>query len=225
MRRPRRRGCVPPLRRRRDRLQFHRLDRARRRRPRRSPASRGRCRRRPPPLPGPPQAASGHTARRRSRRATTYADAYKPPDAPARRPLPPFTDPYEPLGVRVGSFLREARRSRSTRGYDTNPSHVPNGAALGLHPGRADLKIRSDWSRHEFGVDLRGSYSRLRQAAVARTARCSMPRAVRASTCRATPSSTPKAGIFSRPTIPAARTCRSASPSCRSSRPTAAPSA
>jgi hypothetical protein len=56
-------------------------------------------------LRGPPQQASGQTAAPQIAARATYANAYKPPDAPLRRPLPPNTDPYEPVGVRVGSFL------------------------------------------------------------------------------------------------------------------------
>ena len=51
-------------------------------------------------LRGPPQQASGQTAAPQIAARATYANAYKPPDAPLRRPLPPNTDPYEPVGVR-----------------------------------------------------------------------------------------------------------------------------
>jgi hypothetical protein len=54
-------------------------------------------------LRGPPQQASGQTAAPQIAARATYANVYKPPDAPLRRPLPPNTDPYEPVGVRVGS--------------------------------------------------------------------------------------------------------------------------
>ena len=48
----------------------------------------------PPPLAR--QTAAPQIAAR-----ATYANVYKPPDAPVRRPLPPNTDPYEPVGVRI----------------------------------------------------------------------------------------------------------------------------
>ena len=56
-------------------------------------------------LRGAPQQASGQTAAPQIAARATYANAYKPPDAPLPRPLPLNTDSYEPVGVRVGSFL------------------------------------------------------------------------------------------------------------------------
>jgi hypothetical protein len=111
----------------------------------------------PPPLPGPRQAASNGSAPQIKFR-TTYSDAYRLPDAPIRRPQPPATDPYEPLGVRVGSFLVKPAVEIS-RGYDTNPSHVTGGVPSAFTVVEPTLKIQSNWSRHEVGLDLRGSYS------------------------------------------------------------------
>src|SRR6267154_3760474 len=79
----------------------------------------------PPPLPGAPQAAAGHTSAQQIKLRAPYADAYKPPDTPPRRPAPPPQDAYEPIGMRVGSFLLKPALEVS-RGYDTNPSHVSN---------------------------------------------------------------------------------------------------
>src|SRR4029079_13653370 len=45
------------------------------------------------------------------------------------------------------------------RGYDTNPGHVTGGSGSGFTAVEPTLKILSDWSRHEVGLDLRGSYS------------------------------------------------------------------
>jgi hypothetical protein len=112
----------------------------------------------PPPPPGPPQFASGQTRAQQIPARAPYADAYKPPDAPPRRSLVPVQDPYEPLGVRLWSFVLKPS-VEVTRGYDTNPSHSSNGkpsAYTLIEPG---LKVQSQWSRHEFGLDLRGSYS------------------------------------------------------------------
>ncbi len=75
-----------------------------------------------------------------------------------RRPLLPQLDAFEPLGLRVGSFVVKPS-IEVTRGYDSNPSHVPNGAASGFTVVEPTLKVQSDWSRHEYGLDLRGSYS------------------------------------------------------------------
>jgi hypothetical protein len=112
----------------------------------------------PSPLPSAPQAAEGHTSAQQIKARAPYADASKPPDAPPRRPAPPPQDAYEPLGLRVGSFLLKPALE-VTRGYDTNPSHSANSPASGFTVVEPTLKMQSLWSRHEFGVDLRGSYS------------------------------------------------------------------
>ena len=112
----------------------------------------------PPPLPGAPQAAAGHTSAQQLKARAPYADAYKPPDAPPRRPAPPPQDAYEPLGLRVGSLLLKPSLE-VTRGYDTNPSHGSNNPASGFTVVEPTLKVQSQWARHEFGLDLRGSYS------------------------------------------------------------------
>ena len=112
----------------------------------------------PPRLPGAPQAAEGHTSAQQIKVRAPYADAFKPPDAPPRRPAPPPQDAYEPLGIRVGSFLLKPALE-VTRGYDNNPSHVPNGPSSGYTVVEPTLKMQSQWSQHEFGLDLRGSYS------------------------------------------------------------------
>jgi len=112
----------------------------------------------PPPLPGAPQAAAGHTSAQQLKVRAPYADAYKPPDAPPRRPAPPPQDAYEPLGLRVGSLLLKPA-VEITRGYDTNPSHGSNSPPSGFTVVEPTLKVQSQWARHEFGLDLRGSYS------------------------------------------------------------------
>jgi hypothetical protein len=113
----------------------------------------------PPPLPpGPPQFATGQTQAQQIPERAPYAEAYKPPEAPPRRPAPPIVDAYEPLGLRIGTFLVKPS-IEITRGYDTNPSHIPDGKSSGYTLFEPALKMQSQWSRHEFDVDLRGSYS------------------------------------------------------------------
>jgi hypothetical protein len=112
----------------------------------------------PPPPPGPPQFVTGQTQAQQIPARAPYADAYRPPDAPPRRPTPPIVDAYEPLGVRVGTFLLKPS-IEVTRGYDTNPSHIPDGKPSGYTLFEPALKVQSQWSRHEVGLDLRGSYS------------------------------------------------------------------
>jgi len=112
----------------------------------------------PPPLPAAPQVASGHGSAPPIKVRATYADVYKPLDAPVRRPAPLLTDPYEQLGVRVFNFIVKPSVD-IVRGYDTNPGHVPGGPGSGFTAIEPTVKILSDWSRHEYGLDLRGSYS------------------------------------------------------------------
>jgi hypothetical protein len=75
-----------------------------------------------------------------------------------RRPAPPLQDAFEPVGVRVGSYLLKPSIDVA-RGYDSNPTHLPNGNGSGFTTVEPALKLQSDWSRHEYRADLRGSYS------------------------------------------------------------------
>lgn len=77
---------------------------------------------------------------------------------PKPKPKLDDTDPYEPLGIRVGSFvLRPA--IEFTGGYDSNPprSSVPEGSAF--YVVAPELQAKSDWERHEFRANLRGNYT------------------------------------------------------------------
>ena len=111
-----------------------------------------------PPLPGAPQAASGHGSAPQIKERAAYADVYKPPETPVRRPLPPAQDPYDPIGVRFGSLLLKPS-IEVARGHDSNPSHIPNGKASGFTTVTPELHVQSDWERHEYRADLRGSFS------------------------------------------------------------------
>jgi hypothetical protein len=46
-----------------------------------------------------------------------------------------------------------------TRGYDTNPAHTSTGKGSGYTLIEPALKLRSQWAVHEFGADIRGTYS------------------------------------------------------------------
>ena len=112
----------------------------------------------PPPLPGPPQAAGGHISAPQITARAPYAEAYKPPDAPVRRPAPPPQDAFEPVGIRAGSFLLKPS-IEITRGQNSNPTHVTGGKPSGFTTVEPALSLKSDWSRHEYRAELRGSYS------------------------------------------------------------------
>ena len=112
----------------------------------------------PPPPPksrGAPQAAEGHTLAQQ----IGVRDTYKVPDTPPRRVLVPFQDPYEPLGIRAGSLLLKPAID-VTRGYDTNPSHTSTGKGSAYTVVEPSLKVRSAWAVHEFGADVKGTYSK-----------------------------------------------------------------
>ena len=111
----------------------------------------------PPPMPGPPQAAAGHGSAPQIKARAPYAEAYKAPDAPVRRPLVPLQDAFEPIGVRFGSLLLKPS-IEITRGFDSNPTHVPNGKSSGFTTVEPGVKVQSDWERHEYRAELRGSY-------------------------------------------------------------------
>jgi hypothetical protein len=66
---------------------------------------------------------------------------------------PPLQDAYEPLGLRVGSFLLKPALE-VTRGYDTNCRTAPT-ARPRVSVVEPTLKMQSLWSRHEFGLTPR----------------------------------------------------------------------
>jgi hypothetical protein len=88
-----------------------------------------------------------------------YAEAFRPPDTPPRRPPPPTADAFEPLGIHVGTFMLKPS-IEVTRAYDSNPRRVPNGPASAYTVLEPVLQARSMWSRHEVSLNLRGSYSK-----------------------------------------------------------------
>jgi hypothetical protein len=119
----------------------------------------------PPPVPppsappsGPPQQTGGHTIAPQIAARTPYAEAYRPPDAPPRRPPRPDPDAFEPLGLRLGSFLVKPS-VEITRGHDSNPARTPGGRSSAFTLVAPELQGRSLWSVHEWGASLRGSYS------------------------------------------------------------------
>jgi hypothetical protein len=88
---------------------------------------------------------------------TTGALLPAPPQPPRRRP-PATTDPYEPLGIRAGAFLFYPAVELSA-GYDNNVPRSQQRDGSSLYIVAPELKVRSDWVRHEVSADLRGTYS------------------------------------------------------------------
>jgi len=106
----------------------------------------------------PPAQTGGRSGAPQVAARASYADVYKPLDGPLRRPRPALTDPYEALGLRVGTFLLRPAIEVS-RGVDSNPAHLPGRGGSAFTFLDSTLSARSQWSRHEAGLDLRGSYS------------------------------------------------------------------
>lgn len=84
-----------------------------------------------------------------------YAPAYTPPARP--KPKQPAVDPYEPLGIRAGSFILRPAID-VTAGFDSNPEREPSGKSSPFYVVAPELKAVSDWERHSFSANLRGSY-------------------------------------------------------------------
>jgi hypothetical protein len=107
-----------------------------------------------------PQASAIHPAT-----AAARAGASVPPPLlggfdtpPPRRRPPPELDPFEPLGVRAGSFLLRPA-IEFTGGYDTDPARTTNGRGSALLIVAPELQARSEWQRHALNADIRGSYT------------------------------------------------------------------
>lgn len=118
----------------------------------------------PASLSSPPRAAN--RANRANRARTPIGGVPTPggfvadstPPAPRRR-LPPEPDPFDPVGMHVGSFLLRSA-VELTGGADSNPSRAYGGsAASALFVVAPEMQLRSDWNRHALDVDLRGSYT------------------------------------------------------------------
>jgi hypothetical protein len=67
-------------------------------------------------------------------------------------------DPYAALGVRAGSFTLYPA-VELIGGYSTNPGNSAGGSGAALYSAVPELKVQSNWSRHELTADLRGSYT------------------------------------------------------------------
>jgi hypothetical protein len=66
--------------------------------------------------------------------------------------------PFDPTGIEAGSFLLKPAIEVSG-GYDTNPARTnAGGDASNFGIVAPELKVNSNWSRHELTADLRGSY-------------------------------------------------------------------
>jgi hypothetical protein len=77
---------------------------------------------------------------------------------PPRKPLPVDNDPFAPVGDYAGSFLvKSAVELRG--GYDTNPGRTTTPQGSPFWVVAPELLVTSDWERHAFVADLRGSFT------------------------------------------------------------------
>ncbi len=122
----------------------------------------------PPDVAPPPGPATAPPPPGVTRAAATSTRIGGPPipggipsdpfSVPHRRP-PPEGDPYDPLGLRLGSFLVHSAVEVTT-GDDTNPSRAPAGSAPSWFVSVApELHARSQWSRHEVSADVLATYA------------------------------------------------------------------
>jgi hypothetical protein len=67
-------------------------------------------------------------------------------------------DPYEALGIKVGSFLILPAVELSA-GYNTNPQATPGGPGSVYLVVAPELHVRSNWSSNSLTADITGSYT------------------------------------------------------------------
>ncbi|MGE0565740.1 MAG: outer membrane beta-barrel protein [Pseudolabrys sp.] len=67
-------------------------------------------------------------------------------------------DPYAALGFRKGGMIYYPALELYA-GHNSNPGQVTNGNDATLWTVAPELRAQSDWSRHEFRSELRGSYT------------------------------------------------------------------
>jgi len=119
----------------------------------------------PPPQLSPAEAATAREIARGPQQLYARSVVLPPPGEAAtatqivpvhRRPRPDV-DPYAPVGVRAGSFTLFPAVELSG-GYTSNPLAIPNGPGAGEMVVSPELKVQSEWTRHELKAELRGSY-------------------------------------------------------------------
>jgi len=94
--------------------------------------------------------------------ASPYYTAPVTNELPLRlRPTPEET-PFDPIGVQVGAFNFKPA-IELTGGYDNNPARTSNPTPSWYSVVAPELKFNSNWARHEFTGDLRGSYYTYRE--------------------------------------------------------------
>ena len=67
-------------------------------------------------------------------------------------------DPYAPLGIRLGGLTLFPAIGQSV-GYDSNPNRTNLRQGSFVSQTEGELRLQSDWSRHELSGYLRGAYN------------------------------------------------------------------
>ncbi len=67
-------------------------------------------------------------------------------------------DPYEPIGLRLGTF-DVFPAVEAYGGYDSNPGARNPASGSAFVTVAPELRAQSNWVRHELKADLRGSYN------------------------------------------------------------------
>lgn len=124
-----------------------------------------------PALPPLEPYASSYVAKKaaRSRSATTRGPTPPPPSVtvatpPAipHKPKPKVeANPYDPLGVTLGSMIFSPY-VQASGGFDDNPNRLAPAFSprpSSLVRGEGGVKVKSDWARHSVEGELRGGYS------------------------------------------------------------------
>jgi hypothetical protein len=76
---------------------------------------------------------------------------------PSHRKVLVEEDPFAPVGIHAGAFTFFPALEL-TGGHDSNPAHVPGGKDSWLFMVAPELRVRSDWERHQLNADIKGSY-------------------------------------------------------------------
>lgn len=84
------------------------------------------------------------------------ATAQAPAIAVRRRPVE--DDPYASLGIRLGGLTLFPMVGQAI-GYDTNPNRTATERGSFVSQTEAELRLQTDWSRHELTGALRGAYN------------------------------------------------------------------
>jgi hypothetical protein len=91
---------------------------------------------------------------------TTTTASTRP--APAKEDV----DPYEALGIRLGGFILYPTLT-VTGGYTSNAAASAGGTGSTFGTVEPELKLQSDWDRHEFTLTAKGAYEKFFDGAAA----------------------------------------------------------